>query len=269
MMILVDTHAHLDAIEFDPDREEVISRAQEAGLYYILSIAIDLETSIKNIALAEQYPFIYTSCGLHPNHGTKWDDTLAQRFKEWVHHPKVLAIGETGLDFYREYCPIEQQYFVFEQQIQLAQEANLPLIIHCRDAHEALLKKCDEVYRTYGPLKGVIHCFSGGPEEALRYIDYGFYISFAGPLTYKKNKELREALKQIPLDRVLVETDCPYLAPQSKRGQRNEPAYVSFTAQYAAEELKMNPEDFGKIVTENSIRLFGLPAIPQTEKKRV
>ncbi|MEK7484890.1 MAG: TatD family hydrolase, partial [Planctomycetota bacterium] len=156
-------------------------------------------------------------------------------------------------------CPHKQQYLALEKQMQLARQADLPVILHCRDAHNALLDYCETYSRQWGKLKGVIHCFSGGPEEAKRYLDYGFYLSFAGPLTYKKNNVLREALKVTPLDRILVETDCPYLAPQSKRGLRNEPAYVTFIAEQAASELKIPIKSFHQAVTENAMNLFRLP----------
>lgn len=258
-MSLVDTHAHLDADAFDSDRLEMISRAQNAGLTYIVSVGIDLETTYKNIAIAEQYPFVYASCGLHPNHGTDWSSEMETAFQTIVNHPKIVAVGEIGLDFYREHCPHKQQYFVLEKQMHLARQANLPVIFHCRDAHSALLDYYEKYSRQWGPVQGVIHCFSGGPEEAKRYVDYGFYLSFAGPLTYKKNDTLREALKKTPLERILVETDCPYLPPQSKRGLRNEPAYVTYVAEQGSSVLGISLDAFHQAVTENACTLFRLP----------
>jgi TatD DNase family protein len=187
---------------------------------------------------------------------------MENAFKVLVQHPSIKAVGETGLDYYRNYCPIPQQHRVLEKQMDLAYTTDLPLVIHCREAHQDLLKKCEEVSRQRGAFKGVIHCFSGTPEEAERYVDLGFYLSFAGPLTYKKSEALRAALRRTPLHRILVETDCPYLAPQSHRGKRNEPAYVKMTAERAAQELDLSFKDFGELVTQNAKELFRLPEEP-------
>ncbi|MBN1140365.1 MAG: YchF/TatD family DNA exonuclease [Deltaproteobacteria bacterium] len=255
---LVDSHAHLDDPRFAEDLEAVLERAAEVGIVNILTVGGNLEGSRAAVALAERYPQVFAAVGIHP-HDAKFADAAAfSELEELARsHPKVTAIGETGLDFFYDLSPRDVQERVFREQLRMARRLHLPVIIHDRDAH-------DEIHRVLveesagKPYRGVLHCFSGDREFARRCLDLGFYLSFAGPLTYPKNEELRAVVAETPAERLLVETDCPYLAPQKHRGQRNEPAFVRITAEKVAKLKQLSMEDISRITCRNAERLFGI-----------
>jgi TatD DNase family protein len=253
--MFIDTHAHLEMVQFDVDRDEVIQRAKDAGLLTILTVGSSLEGSFKAIDIAKKYNFIHAAVGIHPHESASVDERQFADLQKLADDPDVIAIGETGLDYFKKYSPAEVQISLFKKHIRLAREIKKPVIVHCRDAWEDTLsilreEKAEEV-------GGIIHCFSGDRELALKCVDLGFFISFAGPLTYPKAHQLREAAKAVPSERLLTETDCPYLSPQSNRGRRNEPAFVVETAKKLAEIKGLSLEDLGRIIQKNMGDLFG------------
>lgn len=256
---LVDSHAHLDGNKFAGDLHETIERAAENGIGHILTVGCDLVSSRASIAIAEQYPNIYASIGVHPHDAEEIDEQTLAEMKELLNHPKAVALGEIGLDFFRDHCPRDIQRQAFREQIRLARELGKPVIVHDRDAHEETIailteEKADEV-------GGVLHCFSGDLKMAQQCLDLGFYLSFPGTITYPKNEELREIVRQVSIERMLVETDCPYLSPQKFRGKRNEPAYVRFTAEKVAEIKGQSIDDVARITSRNCFELFGIGEI--------
>jgi TatD DNase family protein len=254
---LVDTHAHLDSSRFEPDREEVIARARENGIDHLLTVGTDLPSSRLNAAIARRHPDIHAAAGIHPHDALTATDAALTELRELIAaEPKIVAVGEIGLDFYRDRAPRDAQRHAFRQQIRLAREVGLPLIIHDREAHDEVVailreEKADEV-------GGVLHCFSGDLAMARACLDLGFYISFPGTITYPKNEAARAVVKGVPIERLLVETDCPYLAPQSLRGRRNEPAYVRHTAEAVAAIKGLTIADVARITTLNAFRLFSI-----------
>ncbi len=262
---LIDTHAHLDSDQFDTDRSEVLTRAAQNGISHILSVGCDLESSRRNIALAEAHPAIYASVGIHPHDAPQaTPEGIAELRRMVLESDKIVAIGEIGLDFYRDRAPRDVQRQAFRRQIALAREVGLPIIIHDRDAHEEVLQILrEENAREVG---GVLHCFSGDAAMARACIELGFYISFPGTITYPKNDAAREVVRSIPVDHLLVETDCPYLSPQGFRGKRNEPARVRITAEKVAEIKGLTLEDVARVTTLNAFRLFGIGEIDQATK---
>jgi TatD DNase family protein len=258
---LIDSHAHMDMDEFAPDRDAVITRAGQAGVAKIVTVGIDIESSRKAIALAEKYPQIYAAIGIHPHEADKVTFADISRLRELAKHEKVVAIGETGLDFYRKYSEKDAQVRLLSWQLGLAADCNLPVIIHARQAaNDAIVILTEWVKQrrtaSYRP-RGVIHCFSEDATVAKQYLNLGFYISFAGYVSYPKSRAA-QIVKSIPIDKIMVETDSPFLPPQKSRGQRNEPAYVAITAEILATSLGMTPEEFGRRTTENSTLLFKL-----------
>lgn len=249
--MLIDTHAHLDSNKFDEDREDVIRRAREAGVDTIVNIGFNRETIPTTIELAERYPFIYAAVGWHPTDAIdmKLEADLAW-IEELCDHPKVVAIGEIGLDYYWDTSPKETQHVVFREQIRLARKVRKPIVIHNRDAHEDIVRilreeKAEEV-------GGIMHCFSGSWETAKMCLDMNFDISFGGPVTFKNARVPKEVLAKVPMDRILIETDCPYLAPHPHRGKRNEPAYVSLVAETAAEIKGISVEELVDLTSRNA-----------------
>lgn len=260
-MELVDSHTHLDFPEFDADREEVIKRAWGADIRLIVNVGTDVGSSRESISLAERYPFIYASVGLHPHDASYLDEETGQALRELASHPKVVAIGETGLDYYRNLSPKDAQRKAFTFHLELARELNKPLIIHSREAHQETLNFLKDFARNPGnllPPYGVMHCFSGSLEMAEEAVSLGFLISVAGPLTFQNARKLPVIVREIPLDYLLIETDCPYLAPHPYRGKRNEPAYVRLVAEAMAEIKGLEVEEVGQKVMENACRLFRL-----------
>lgn len=252
--MLVDTHAHLNDEQFNEDRNVVIQRAKEAGIDTIINIGYNKETILSTLDLINQYDFIFGAIGWHPNHAHEMTDEDLDWIEKLTDHPKILAIGEIGLDYYWDFAPKEIQQMVFRKQIQMAKRVQLPIIIHDRDAHSdicTILK--EEGAKEVG---GIMHSFSGSLEMAKECIELGFYISFSGPVTFKNAKKPKETAKEIPLERILVETDSPYLTPEPFRGKRNESAYVRYVAQKIAELREMDFEKFQEITSENARRIL-------------
>lgn len=261
---LIDTHAHLDNRPFAEDLDEVILRARDNNVLNILTVGCDLASSARSIELAARYPEVYASVGIHPHDALQADDEGLRRLRTMVSAPKVVAIGETGLDYYRDRAPRDAQRLAFRRQIQLARESQLPIIVHDRDAHEDIVLILHE--EKASEVGGVIHCFSGDTAMAQACLELGFYISFPGTITYPNNVALRDVVKNVPMERLLVETDCPYLAPQPFRGKRNEPAYVRMTAEKIAAIKGLALDDVARITTLNAHTLFGIGQIDQTTR---
>jgi TatD DNase family protein len=256
---LIDTHAHLDMEHFDADREAVIERAFRAGVTGIITVGIDLATSRRAVALAESHPGIRAAVGIHPQEAGKYRPDDIQTLAGLAASPVVAAIGEIGLDFFRDYAPHAAQLTLLEKQLELASRLALPVVIHCRSAENELLPLLTAWTGKCGLASpGVIHCFSGNLETAEKYLSLGFYISLGGYIGYPSSKELRKVIRGLPLDRLLVETDCPFLPPQSRRGQRNEPAYIVETAGVLAEIKGLELAETAAGTTANAVRLFKL-----------
>ena len=259
--MFVDSHAHIDGTEFDSDREQVIQRARDAGVSAILNIGTGdphsgaLERAVE---LAEAHADIYTAIGIHPHDARFCDDAAEQLIiKLSTQSSRVIAWGEIGLDFHYDNSPREVQMRVFQRQLQLAGEAKLPVIIHTRKAEPETVDILKSQVAGGNP-PGIMHCFSGSSWLAQQAIDLGFYLSFSGIVTFKKAEELRTIAKQVPLDRLLIETDCPFLAPVPYRGKRNEPAYVVEVARCLADLHEKTIDEMGQITSENFVRLFNL-----------
>jgi TatD DNase family protein len=249
---LIDTHCHLDFPEFDLDRDEVIQRARDQGLIYIINIGSSLRGSRESLELAKKYEFIYATCGIHPHEADKADEKMQAELKELAKHPKVVAIGEIGLDYYRNYSKKENQLSLFRSLINLAKGLNLPLVIHNRQAESDTLPILKEAM----PIRAVVHCFSGDENFLKECLGLGFFISFTCNITYKKATDLRRLVKLLPVSRLFLETDAPYLAPQTLRGKRNEPMYVKHLAREIAAIKEINIEEVAKITTENAETFF-------------
>ena len=257
---LFDTHAHLHDPWIGDDLPEVIARAGEAGVERIVTIGCSLEDSRNALLVAEQYDNVWATLGVHPHDAKDWDAATEAEFMRMAESDQVVAIGEIGLDFYRNLSPHADQYRAFEAQLALADALNLPVVIHSRDAHEethAVLQEWANRRQREHPV-GVIHCFSGDADLAHRYHELGFLISFAGPVTYPKNHALREAAATLPLDAIVIETDAPYLSPQPLRGKRNEPAYIRHTAERVAEVRGQSLEVVSRVTMLNAHRLLRL-----------
>jgi len=255
--VLFDTHAHLHFPEFGSDRGEMLARARAAGVRWMVNIGTDLETSWQAVGIAEVDPDIYASVGVHPHDAASADEAVFKTLEELARRPKVVAIGETGLDYYRNLSPRDVQAKVFRRQLTLARVVGKPVIIHCREAHDDLLKILRE--ERAHEIGGVMHCFSGHVQFAEASLELGFYISIAGPVTYPNARKLPEVIKAVPVEWLVIETDCPFLPPQPHRGKRNEPAYLPITAQRVA-EIKGHPVDeLGELMSQNALRLFRIP----------
>ena len=256
-MSLIDSHCHLDSPEFDEDRDAVIARALESGVEHMVAIGTgsgppDLEAGVR---LADKYPSFYATAGVHPHDAAKAAAADLQKLAGLLKHPKVIAAGEIGLDYHYDFSPREVQKSVFVEQMAIAAAARKPIVIHTREAWEDTLALIEQHWKPHG-LAGIMHCFSGGPAEAQRALDLGFYLSFGGIVTFPKALDVQAAAKQAPADRILVETDAPYLAPVPRRGKRNEPALVVYTARKLA-ELRAEPyEELCRTTSENFRRLL-------------
>jgi len=264
--MFIDTHAHLNDPRYDADREAVIQRAAEQGVTQILCIGIDVATSRQALELAEAYEGVYATVGLHPHDAKTADADTFAALRRLADHPKVVAIGEIGLDAYRDLSPRETQEEIFRSLIQLAHEKELPLVIHNRDAHGNVLRILDE--EEGWARGGVMHCFSGTPGQAQIYLDQGFYLGLDGPVTFPNARELQELAAQLPLEQILVETDCPYLTPHPHRGQRNEPGYVRLVAEKIAELQGRSLEEVARVTTANAERLFKIAQGTGPEARR-
>lgn len=251
--MFIDTHAHLNFESFDADRDAVIQRAVAEGVDKIIVPSVDEKSSRLAIDLAEHYPQVYAAVGIHPQDAQNYSETRIQTFYEWAAHPKVVAIGEIGLDYYRDYNPRDLQIQVFRRFLQLANETNLPVIIHNREADTDILpivegKECELV-------TGVFHCFSSGVATAHRVLEAGFLISFTGTVTFKKSDSVN-VLRELPLTKLMIETDSPFLAPVPFRGKRNEPAFVRYVAEKFSEVKDVPLEEIARTTTKNAYRLF-------------
>jgi TatD DNase family protein len=260
-MTLIDSHCHLDSEQFNDDREAVIERALVAGVEHMVAIGSgdgppDLEAGVR---LADRYPFIYATIGVHPHDAAKATGETYRRLAELTGHAKVVAIGEIGLDYHYNHSPRDVQRDVFVEQMRLARDARKPIVIHTRSAWNETITLLREHWATSG-LGGIIHCFSEGPSEAEQALAIGFHISFAGIVTFPKASGIQEAARITPADRLLIETDAPYLAPVPKRGKRNEPAYVVETARKLAELRGVTPEEIAQTTVDNWRRLTGIAA---------
>ncbi|MFA5356218.1 MAG: TatD family hydrolase [Candidatus Omnitrophota bacterium] len=252
--MLIDTHCHLDFPEFEPDRGEVISRAQKEGIGHIINIGSSLKGSEKSLELSRSYDFIYAAVGLHPHEADISDDSAKARIRELAGQDKVVAIGETGLDYYKNYSARDNQKALFRYLAGLAKDFDLPLVIHNREAQADTFKILNE----FLPLRAVVHCFSGDGDFLKSCLGLGFYISFTCNITYKKAESLRGFLRETPLDRLMLETDAPFLPPEGLRGRRNEPSYVRLLAEEAARIKGVSFDEIAKSTTENAIRFFDL-----------
>lgn len=254
----IDTHAHLDEEAFDVDRGEAVARAREAGVVRVVTIGTTAETSRRAVEIAGEFEGVYAAVGIQPNYVAQAKAGDWEIIEELATRPKVVAIGETGLDRYWDYAPFDVQIDYFQRHIALARRKGLPFVVHCREAEAETVEQL-RIAAKDGPLAGVMHSFTGGTETARACLELGLYISFAGMVTFKKSQALRDVVSQVPLDRILVETDAPYLAPQPVRGKRNEPANVRMTANALAELLGLSREEFARRTTENARNLFRLP----------
>ena len=256
-MDLVDSHAHIDFPQFADDREAMLQRARDAGVGTLLAIGTGPgpEKLDAAIPFAEQHDWIYTSVGIHPHEAKEVSPQHLDELARLAQHPKVIAWGEIGLDYFYDHSPRDVQATVFRSQMELAHTAKLPIIIHCRDAWDDCLALIEQHWRPTG-LAGILHCFTGTLDHAKRGLDMGFLISFAGNATYPKTQNIRDVAKEIPLDRILIETDSPFLAPQPYRGKRNEPAYVAEVAKTLATVRNLAPEEIAAATAANFRRLF-------------
>lgn len=255
--MLVDSHAHIDDNRFDADRDAVLERAAAAGIELIVNIGADMASSARSIALAEKYPQIYAAVGMHPHDAKEMQEQDYSQLQRWVAHPKVVAIGEIGLDYHYDLSPRPVQKEVFLRQLDIARQTGKPFIVHEREAHADTF----EIIRTAAKgLAGVFHCFSGSIETAREYLKLGFYISVAGPVTFPKSAKTKEVAQFVPLDRLLIETDSPYLTPQAFRGRRNEPGHVRLVAEEIAALRNLSLTELALATTENARRLFRIPA---------
>lgn len=255
-MLLIDSHVHLDDKRFDADRDMLIKSLKDNGVELAINIGADLQTSINSVELAKKYDNIYAAVGVHPHSAKEVTEETLEKLKEMAEEEKVIAIGEIGLDFYYDNSPRDIQRKWFKEQLKLAKEIDMPVIIHSRDATQETLDIIREAQD--GSLKGVLHSFSGSPEIAEEYIKLGFYISIGGPVTFKNARVVKEVAEFIPLDKLLIETDGPYLTPEPYRGKRNEPMYVKYTAEKIAGIKGISVEEVAEATNRNTKKLFGI-----------
>jgi TatD DNase family protein len=254
--MLVDTHCHLDFDRFDDDREAVVKQALAAGVQRIIVPAVDLDNCPAVLELAGRYEQVYAAVGVHPNSTAGWQDGWLEQVRDFAQHEKVVAIGEIGLDYYWDRSPKAIQHQALRWQLYLAADLGLPVIIHNRDSDEDVLRLLAESPLNGGDGPGVLHSFSASWETAEEALAMGFYLGFTGPVTYKKADELRSIAARVPSERMLVETDAPFLAPQEHRGKRNEPAFVTYVAERIAEVRGQTTDEVAQQTTENALRLF-------------
>lgn len=260
--MFVDTHAHLFFENYKDDIDVVLNRAKENDIDFVIVPATDLKTAKESIALAEKYQQVYSTVGIHPHDTKEWNDSLIAQIEELARHPKVVAIGEIGLDYYYDFSPKDQQIKAFKAQLDLAVKLQLPVVIHNRDSDEDMM----DIVQSYcgTGLKAQFHCFNGSIEDALEYMKMNHFISFTGNITYKKSDSLRETLSKIDLNHLMLETDSPFMTPVPHRGKRNEPSFVKIVAQQVAEVHKLSIKDIGRITSLNVFRFFGIGKAPKT-----
>ncbi|WP_445613321.1 TatD family hydrolase [Geobacillus sp. YF-1] len=254
--MLFDTHAHLNAVQYKEDVEQVIERARAEGVSHIVVVGFDRPTIARAIELAEQYSFIYAAVGWHPVDAIDMTDDDLHMIEQLAAHPKVVALGEMGLDYHWDRSPKDVQKDVFRRQIRLAKRVKLPIIIHNREATADILDILQE--ENAAEVGGIMHCFSGSVEVAKRCLDMNFLISLGGPVTFKNAKKPKEVAKEIPLSHLLIETDCPYLTPHPFRGKRNEPSYVKYVAEAIAEIKGVSFDEVAETTAENAKKLFAI-----------
>ena len=252
--MLFDTHAHMNDPAFDEDRDAVLCGLKDRGIELMMNVGCCLESSGDCIAMAERYPFVYASVGSHPDSADEVNEQVLDAYREMAKHPKVLAIGEIGLDYYYETIPRETQQQAFRLQMELAREVDLPVIVHERNAHDDGMR----IVKEFKGVTGVFHCYSGSAEMARQLVDMGWYIGFTGVLTFKNARKAVETAERIPLDRIVLETDCPFMAPEPFRGKRNDPGYLYRMAEKLAELRGISVEEVHAATTENAKRLYRL-----------
>lgn len=253
-MMLFDTHAHLNDPAFQEDREAVLLSLKDKGVANVMNVGCCLESSGDCIAMAEKYPFVYASVGTHPDSADEVDETVLEQYRVMARHPKVRAIGEIGLDYYYETIPREIQQRAFRMQMELAQELDMPVIVHERNAHDDGMR----IVKEFRGVTGVFHCYSGSAEMARQLVNMGWYIGFTGVLTFKNARKAVETAQKIPLERIVLETDCPFMAPEPFRGKRNDPGYLYCMAQRLAEIRNISVEQVQEITTANARQLYRL-----------
>ncbi len=247
-----DSHAHLDDRRFDDDRDAIFEDLKNHDVRLILNIGCDLPSSERSVALAEKYEFVYAAVGSHPDDADHVDGRLLDSYRRLAAHPKVRAIGEIGLDYHYEDVPRARQINAFEEQLELAEALKLPVVVHEREAHGDAM----DIIRRHPEVTGVFHCFSGSKELALWLAERGWYVGFTGVVTFKNARKALEAVEALPMDRILIETDCPYMAPEPHRGRRNDSRFVPLVAAKIAELKGVTPAQMGEITTANAKRLF-------------
>ena len=247
-----DSHAHYDDERFDDDRNELLASFPDAGIENVVSSSSDIASSKASIALTEKYPFFYASVGVHPHEVEKMTEQDLLELETLSKHEKVVAIGEIGLDFYYDLSPRDMQRYWFKRQLELAERLDMPIIVHSRDAAQ----ECFDIIKASGVRKGVIHCYSGSAQMAKDYIDMGFYIGIGGSLTFKNNKKTVEVVEQIPIEKILIETDAPYLAPVPYRGRRNDSRLLKYVVEAIGKIKNMDENDVCNITKINANRLF-------------
>jgi len=248
---IFDSHAHYEARQFNADRDEVLARLPGQGVRYLLNAASDIETALTGIALSEKYEFVYCSAGFHPHEAKKAREGYIERLRELLQKPKVQAVGEIGLDYHYDFSPRQVQLRVFEQQLALAKEMDMPVIVHDRQAHQPVF----ELLKKYQP-SGVVHCYSGSAEMAKALVKLGMYIGFTGVVTFKNASKVLEAARAVPAEKTLIETDCPYMAPEPHRGRRCDSGLLRYTAETLALQKGMRPQEFIDCTAQNAIDLY-------------
>lgn len=262
--MIIDSHCHLDFPDFEQELDDIILRAEKAGVGRMVTISTRVKQFDRIRAVAERFDNVYCSVGTHPHQAAEEPDVTVEELVHLARHPKVVAIGEAGLDYFYDFAPREAQAEGLKRHIKAARQTGLPLVIHSRDADEDMISILENAMLD-GKFDAILHCFSSGPELARRGVEMGLYLSFSGILTFKRSQEIREIAKSIPLDRLLVETDAPYLAPQTFRGKRNEPSYVVETAKVLADVRSVEYDEIARQTTENFFRLFKKVPGPEPE----
>lgn len=252
--MLFDTHTHYDDPQFDCDRNSLLSSMPENGISLIVNASSNLASAKKTLSIAEAYPFIFAAVGVHPHDAVTMDDNTAAELEELLRHPKAVAVGEIGLDYHYDHSPRDIQQKRFREQLELAGSVRLPVIIHEREAPDDVLK----ILREFPNVRGVIHCYSGSWEIAKIVLDKGWYLSFTGVITFKNARRSHEVIEKMPRDRLMIETDCPYLAPEPMRGRRNSSLFLRYTAEKIGQLLNMSAEEAAGLTMANGRRFFGL-----------
>ncbi|EKD27977.1 MAG: hypothetical protein ACD_79C00473G0004 [uncultured bacterium] len=253
---LFDSHAHLCDGQFDSDRDELIGKLTENGIEYVVNVADNLDSSYQCLKLANKYQNIFATAGFHPHNASQFQDNYLKEFVELLKNEKIVAVGEIGLDYHYNFSPKEMQITVFKEMLKLALESEKPFIIHNRKSEEDLIPVLKETGKS--SFSGIIHCFDSNEENLKIFLDLGFYISFSGMITFKKSDEIRKMVAYVPLDKLLIETDCPYLAPDPKRGKRNEPALLKYVAMKVSEIRNCSYEDIVLQTKQNACSCYGI-----------